>query len=60
MILRCTPGSPEQAINQGYITPQLPIFFDLSSDPHEDFNALDHHADHGLGVLTNATGHWRV
>jgi arylsulfatase len=38
MILRYAPGPPLEAINHGYITPQLPMFFDLSSDPHEDFN----------------------
>jgi arylsulfatase A-like enzyme len=38
MILRYVPGPAEQAINHGYITAQLPMFFDLSSDPHEDNN----------------------
>ena len=38
MIKRAAPGPAYQAINQGYIEPQLPMFFDLSSDPHEDFN----------------------
>src|SRR5215469_13083566 len=38
MILRYTPGPPLEAINHGYITPQVPMFFDLSSDPHEDYN----------------------
>jgi arylsulfatase A-like enzyme len=38
MITRYTPGPSLDAINQGYITPQLPMFFDLSSDPHENFN----------------------
>jgi len=27
-----------EAINHGYITPQLPMFFDLSSDPQEYFD----------------------
>ena len=31
-------GGRESAIDGGFITPQLPMFFDLSSDPHEDFN----------------------
>ena len=38
MITRYTPGPSMDALNQGYITPQLPMFFDLSSDPHENFN----------------------
>ena len=38
MIMRTVPGPAMEAINQGYIEPQLPLFFDLSSDPHEDFN----------------------
>lgn len=38
MILRASPGPAMEAINQPYIEPQLPMFFDLSSDPHEDFN----------------------
>ena len=38
MILRYTPGPALEAINHGYVTPPLPMFFDLSSDPHEDYN----------------------
>ena len=38
MILRYVPGPDLQAINQGFVTAQLPIFYDLSSDPHENFN----------------------
>lgn len=38
MVLRYAPGPAEDAINQPYVTPQLPMFFDLSSDPHEDAN----------------------
>lgn len=38
MILRYAPGPGLEALNHGYITPQLPMFFDLSSDPHENFN----------------------
>jgi arylsulfatase len=38
MVQRYTAGSDQQAINTGYETPQLPLIFDLSSDPHEDFN----------------------
>ena len=36
--MRTVPGPAMEAINQAYIEPQLPLFFDLSSDPHEDFN----------------------
>lgn len=35
-IFRYTADDP--AIASGYITPQLPLMFDLSSDPHEDSN----------------------
>jgi arylsulfatase A-like enzyme len=35
-IYRYTADSP--AIQSGYITPQLPMMYDLSSDPHEDSN----------------------
>lgn len=38
MIVRYAPGPEFEAINHGYIKPQLPMMFDLSSDPHEDFN----------------------
>jgi arylsulfatase len=38
MVLRYVPGPPLQAVDNGIVTPQLPKFFDLSSDPHEDFN----------------------
>jgi arylsulfatase len=38
MILRRVLGPPLEAINSGIVTPPLPKFFDLSSDPHEDFN----------------------
>ncbi|OSP54241.1 hypothetical protein BV911_13845 [Pseudoruegeria sp. SK021] len=38
MIKRMTAGPALDAIDQAYIEPQLPLFFDLSSDPHEDFN----------------------
>jgi len=38
MILRYTPGPALEAINHGYVRPVLPLFFDLSSDPHEDYN----------------------
>jgi arylsulfatase A-like enzyme len=29
------------SINKGFITPQWPMFYDLSSDPHEDNNLFD-------------------
>jgi len=35
-IFRYTADSP--AIQSGYIKPQLPMTYDLSSDPHEDSN----------------------
>lgn len=38
MIRRMTAGPAMETIDQPYIEPQLPMFFDLSSDPHEDFN----------------------
>lgn len=37
-IFRYTPGPAEEAVNVGYIAPPLPMVFDLSSDPHEDYN----------------------
>ena len=37
-IFRYTADGPLPAINSGYIKPQLPMMFDLSSDPHEDSN----------------------
>lgn len=38
MINRMTAGDAESAVDQPYVEPQLPLFFDLSSDPHENFN----------------------
>ena len=35
-VFRYTADSP--AIESGYIKPQLPMLYDLSSDPHEDSN----------------------
>ena len=37
-IFRYTADSPDPAIQSGYIKPQLPMMYDLSSDPHEDNN----------------------
>lgn len=37
-VFRYAPDSPGPAIGNGYIKPQLPLMFDLSSDPHEDSN----------------------
>lgn len=37
-IFRYTVDSPDPAIQSGYIKPQLPMMYDLSSDPHEDSN----------------------
>jgi arylsulfatase A-like enzyme len=38
MITRYAQGPALEAINNPYVKPQLPLFYDLSSDPHEDFN----------------------
>jgi arylsulfatase A-like enzyme len=38
MVVRTTQAPDLQALNSGFEAPQLPMFFDLSSDPHEDFN----------------------
>jgi len=38
MVLRYIEDPGTLAANRGFITPQLPMFFDLSSDPHEDYN----------------------
>src|SRR4029078_6174252 len=38
MILRYTQGPEIDAVSQSYITPQLPLFYDLSSDPRERYN----------------------
>lgn len=37
-VFRYTVDTPYPAIQSGYIKPQLPMMYDLSSDPHEDFN----------------------
>jgi arylsulfatase A-like enzyme len=37
-VFRYTVDSPDPAIQSGYIKPQLPMVYDLSSDPHEDNN----------------------
>ena len=37
-VFRYTADSDGPAIQSGYIKPQLPMMYDLSSDPHEDFN----------------------
>ncbi|HTT39802.1 MAG TPA: arylsulfatase [Burkholderiales bacterium] len=38
MVLRYNRGPGPEAINHGFEEPILPQFFDLSSDPHEDYN----------------------
>ncbi len=38
MIFRYTPGPGIEAVNHAYETLPLPMVFDLSSDPHEDYN----------------------
>jgi arylsulfatase len=37
-VFRYTDDSPRPAIESPYITPQFPMMYDLSSDPHEDNN----------------------
>jgi len=37
-VFRYTVDSPAPAIQSRYIKPQLPMMYDLSSDPHEDSN----------------------
>ena len=37
-VFRYTVDSPYPAIQSGYIKPQFPMMYDLSSDPHEDSN----------------------
>jgi arylsulfatase A-like enzyme len=37
-IFRYTENTRYPAVESGFITPQFPIFYDLSSDPHEDNN----------------------
>ncbi|QIG49015.1 arylsulfatase [Nordella sp. HKS 07] len=37
-VFRYAVNSPDPAIQSGYIKPQLPMMYDLSSDPHEDNN----------------------
>jgi arylsulfatase len=60
MILRYTTGPAVEAINHGYVTPTLPMLFDLSSDPHEDYNLLDHHHDYGVGGWAHVPNHGRI
>jgi arylsulfatase A-like enzyme len=38
IVFRYTENTPRPAIEQPYIQPQFPLFYDLSSDPHEDNN----------------------
>jgi arylsulfatase A-like enzyme len=38
MIFRYTENTVHSAIQSGFITPQFPMLYDLSSDPHEDSN----------------------
>jgi arylsulfatase len=40
VIFRYTPSPPALAVEHAYITPQFPMFYDLTSDPHEDNNLL--------------------
>jgi hypothetical protein len=38
MVVRTTQAPGMEALNSGFEAPQVPMFFDLSSDPHENFN----------------------
>jgi arylsulfatase len=38
MVVRKTQAADQDAVNSGFEAPQLPMFFDLSSDQHEDSN----------------------
>jgi arylsulfatase A-like enzyme len=38
VIFRYTDSTPRPALEQGFVKPQFPLFYDLSSDPHEDNN----------------------
>ncbi len=38
VILRYAASGERPAIEQPYVKPQFPMFYDLSSDPHEDNN----------------------
>jgi arylsulfatase A-like enzyme len=40
VIFRYTPSAPALAVEYAYIQPQFPMFYDLSSDPHEENNLL--------------------
>jgi arylsulfatase A-like enzyme len=40
VIFRYTENTLYPAIQSGFIKPQFPMFYDLSSDPHEDSNLL--------------------
>jgi hypothetical protein len=39
-IFRYTENTLSLAVESGFIKPQFPMFYDLSSDPHEDNNLL--------------------
>ena len=49
-IFRYTADTSRPAMESGYIKPQLPMFYDLSSDPHEDQNLF----------YTNLTNGWMM
>lgn len=40
-----------EGIDKPIVAPQMPIVFDLGSDPHEDFNLTDHKLDMGWMLL---------
>jgi arylsulfatase A-like enzyme len=49
-VFRYTENTQFPAIQSGFIKPQFPMFYDLSSDPHEDNNLL----------YTDVTNAWMV
>jgi arylsulfatase A-like enzyme len=48
-VFRYTEDSPHPAMQSAYLKPQLPMMYDLSSDPHEDNNLF--YTDLTNGVL---------
>jgi hypothetical protein len=49
-VFRHTVDTPYPAIQSGYIKPQFPMMYDLSSDPHEDSNLSWTHMTNGVLV----------
>ena len=49
-VFRYTTNSPNPAIQNPYVKPQLPMVYNLTSDPHEDANLF----------YTNLTNAWML